>query len=189
MAGLLAKPRRTQATAQLRSTALSTPLYVHTSASASSSTCASCSGPGPQSEDAKRAAVGMPKGFRTMLGMVEGGMSWVLAVHARTKYPAMLSNGEYVLPAKTVQKLGGPEEIDELVRATNDGREPEGAERDEGRHTLRKLGWRRFQGPLWRGSHIAAPNRSTNPALVSVVRQMARLQGPTRPIGTAATHR
>lgn len=41
------------------------------------------------------------------------------------KVPAMLSNGEYVLPAKTVQKLGGPEELDELVRGTNDGREPQ----------------------------------------------------------------
>jgi len=45
--------------------------------------------------------------------------------------PVMLSNGEYVLPAKTVQKLGGPEEIDEVVRATNDGREPQHADTDD----------------------------------------------------------
>ena len=106
----------------------------------------------PQSEDAKRAAVGMPpkKGFlRTMLGMAEGGHVVGPGGPREDKVPAMLSNGEYVLPAKTVQKLGGPEEIDELVRATNDGREPEGAEeRDEGRHTLRKLAGGGFVGPL-----------------------------------------
>ena len=108
--------------------------------------------PAPQSEDAKRAAVGMPpkKGFlRTMLGMAEGGHVVGPGGPREDKVPAMLSNGEYVLPAKTVQKLGGPEEIDELVRATNDGREPEGAEeRDEGRHTLRKLAGGGFVGPL-----------------------------------------
>lgn len=38
--------------------------------------------------------------------------------------PLMLSAGEYVLPAKTVQHLGGPDQIDDLVQATNDGREP-----------------------------------------------------------------
>lgn len=40
------------------------------------------------------------------------------------KVPAMLSNGEYVLPAKTAEAMGGPEALDEIVRATNDGREP-----------------------------------------------------------------
>lgn len=45
--------------------------------------------------------------------------------------PVMLSNGEYVLPAKTVKALGGPEEIDEMVRATNDGREPMHADPDD----------------------------------------------------------
>lgn len=38
--------------------------------------------------------------------------------------PAQLSAGEYVLPAKTVATLGGPEALDELVRSTNDGKEP-----------------------------------------------------------------
>jgi hypothetical protein len=42
-----------------------------------------------------------------------------------------LSDGEYVLPKKTVDAMGGPEELDELVRQTNDGREP-GPEFKEG---------------------------------------------------------
>lgn len=123
----------------------------------------------PQSEDAKRAAVGMPpkKGFlRTMLGMAEGGHVKGPGGPREDKVPAMLSNGEYVLPAKTVQKLGGPEEIDELVRATNDGREPEGAEeRDEGRHTLRKLAGGGFVGPLDPSDprYRAAQNRAAFP--------------------------
>ena len=125
--------------------------------------------PAPQSEDAKRAAVGMPpkKGFlRTMLGMAEGGHVKGPGGPREDKVPAMLSNGEYVLPAKTVQKLGGPEEIDELVRATNDGREPEGAEeRDEGRHTLRKLAGGGFVGPLDPSDprYRAAQNRAAFP--------------------------
>ena len=125
--------------------------------------------PAPQSEDAKRAAVGMPpkKGFlRTMLGMAEGGHVVGPGGPREDKVPAMLSNGEYVLPAKTVQKLGGPEEIDELVRATNDGREPEGAEeRDEGRHTLRKLAGGGFVGPLDPSDprYRAAQNRAAFP--------------------------
>lgn len=125
--------------------------------------------PAPQSEDAKRAAVGMPpkKGFlRTMLGMAEGGHVMGPGGPREDKVPAMLSNGEYVLPAKTVQKLGGPEEIDELVRATNDGREPEGAEeRDEGRHTLRKLAGGGFVGPLDPSDprYRAAQNRAAFP--------------------------
>jgi hypothetical protein len=40
------------------------------------------------------------------------------------KVPAMLSDGEYVLPAKTVKAIGGPAQLDQLVRRTNDGREP-----------------------------------------------------------------
>jgi hypothetical protein len=40
------------------------------------------------------------------------------------KIPAMLSDGEYVLPAKTVKAIGGPAQLDQLVRRTNDGREP-----------------------------------------------------------------
>lgn len=97
----------------------------------------------PQSEDAKRAAVGMPpkKGFlRTMLGMAEGGHVVGPGGPREDKVPAMLSNGEYVLPAKTVQKLGGPEELDELVQQTNDGKAPKGAEERGERHSgLRKL--------------------------------------------------
>lgn len=46
--------------------------------------------------------------------------------------PVMLSDGEYILPAKTVKKLGGPEELDEIVRETNDGREPGPVIDDEG---------------------------------------------------------
>lgn len=154
------------------------------------------SAPAPQSEDAKRAAVGMPpkKGFlRTMLGMAAGGHVTGPGGPREDKVPAMLSNGEYVLPAKTVQKLGGPEEIDELVRATNDGREPEGAEeRDEGRHTLRKLAGGGFVGPLYPSDprYIAAQNRAMNPSgagMQSSVQMDQRLQGPQRPIGTAAT--
>lgn len=38
--------------------------------------------------------------------------------------PLMLSAGEYVLPAKTVEAVGGPEHLDQVVRETNDGREP-----------------------------------------------------------------
>lgn len=51
--------------------------------------------------------------------------------------PVMMSDGEYVLPAKTVQKLGGPEELDELVQATNDGRKPHGVEERGEKHSLR----------------------------------------------------
>lgn len=150
----------------------------------------------PQSEDAKRAAVGMPpkKGFlRTMLGMAEGGHVVGPGGPREDKVPAMLSNGEYVLPAKTVQKLGGPEEIDELVRATNDGREPEGAEeRGEGRHTLRKLAGGGFVGPLDPSDprYIAAQNRAANPTaagMQSSVQMDQRLQGPRRPVGSAPT--
>lgn len=83
--------------------------------------------PKPQTDDEKRAAVGMPpkKGLlRTLLGMKEGGHVVGPGGPREDKVPAMLSDGEYVLPAKTVDKLGGPEELDELVRQTNDGREP-----------------------------------------------------------------
>lgn len=41
------------------------------------------------------------------------------------KVPAMLSNGEYVLPAKTVAKVG-KENLDTLVLHTNDGKAPAG---------------------------------------------------------------
>jgi len=125
--------------------------------------------PKPQTDDEKRAAVGMPpkKGLlRTLLGMKEGGHVVGPGGPREDKVPAMLSDGEYVLPAKTVQKLGGPEEIDELVRATNDGREPEGAEeRDEGRHTLRKLAGGGFVGPLDPSDprYRAAQNRAAFP--------------------------
>lgn len=41
------------------------------------------------------------------------------------KIPAMLTEGEYVLPVDTVEQLGGPEKLDNLVRSTN-GQEPGG---------------------------------------------------------------
>lgn len=41
------------------------------------------------------------------------------------KIPAMLTEGEYVLPVDTVEQLGGPERLDNLVRSTN-GQEPGG---------------------------------------------------------------
>ena len=44
------------------------------------------------------------------------------------KVPAMYSDGEYVLPAKTVDALGGPDALDALVQETNDGRKPLGAD-------------------------------------------------------------
>lgn len=40
------------------------------------------------------------------------------------KVPAWLSDGEYVLPAKTVKAMGGAAALDPVVKATNDGREP-----------------------------------------------------------------
>lgn len=40
------------------------------------------------------------------------------------KVPAWLSDGEYVLPAKTVKAMGGTAALDPIVKATNDGREP-----------------------------------------------------------------
>lgn len=40
------------------------------------------------------------------------------------KVHAKLSAGEYVLPAKTVEAMGGAEALDAYVRETNDGREP-----------------------------------------------------------------
>jgi hypothetical protein len=43
------------------------------------------------------------------------------------KIPAMYSDGEYVLPAKTVDALGGPERLDKIVAQTNDGIAPHGA--------------------------------------------------------------
>lgn len=46
--------------------------------------------------------------------------------------PVMLSDKEYVLPAKTVQAMGGPETLDEVVQATNDGRKPRGADKRDG---------------------------------------------------------
>ena len=145
----------------------------------------------PQSEDAKRAAVGMPpkKGFlRTMLGMAEGGHVVGPGGPREDKVPAMLSNGEYVLPAKTVQKLGGAEELDELVQQTNDGKAPKGAEeRGEG-HGLRKLASGGFVGPLALDDprYAAAQNRAfapTGAGMQSSVSMGEGLQGPTRPAG------
>lgn len=98
--------------------------------------------PKPMSEDAQRAAVGMApkKGFlRSLLGMAEGGHVRGPGGPREDKVPAMLSNGEYVLPAKTVQHLGGPEELDELVQQTNDGRAPRGNEERGERHGLRRM--------------------------------------------------
>lgn len=40
------------------------------------------------------------------------------------KVPARLSDGEAVLPAKTVMALGGPEAVEALIEQTNDGRQP-----------------------------------------------------------------
>ena len=40
------------------------------------------------------------------------------------RVPAMLSDDEAVLPAKTVQALGGPEAVEALIEQTNDGRPP-----------------------------------------------------------------
>lgn len=48
------------------------------------------------------------------------------------KVDAKLSAGEYVLPAKTVEAMGGAEALDEFVRSTNDGREPATSLRDGG---------------------------------------------------------
>lgn len=53
--------------------------------------------------------------------------------------PVMLSDKEYVLPAKTVRAMGGPEELDEVVQATNDGRKPRGMEQREERGEKRGL--------------------------------------------------
>lgn len=54
--------------------------------------------------------------------------------------PVMLSNKEYVLPAKAATKLasmmGGKEELDEFVAQANDGRKPMGAE-EAGEKTAR----------------------------------------------------
>ena len=145
----------------------------------------------PQSEDAKRAAVGMPpkKGFlRTMLGMAEGGHVVGPGGPREDKVPAMLSNGEYVLPAKTVQKLGGAEELDELVQQTNDGKAPKGAEERGERHGLRKLASGGFVGPLALDDprYAAAQNRAfapTGTGMQSSVSMGEGLQGPTRPAG------
>lgn len=40
------------------------------------------------------------------------------------RVPAMLSDDEAVLPAKTVMALGGPEAVEALIEQTNDGRPP-----------------------------------------------------------------
>lgn len=100
------------------------------------------------------------------------------------KVPAMLSNGEYVLPAKTVQKLGGAEELDELVQQTNDGKAPKGAEE----HGLRKLASGGFVGPLALDDprYAAAQNRAfapTGAGMQSSVSMGEGLQGPTRQAG------
>lgn len=98
------------------------------------------------------------------------------------KVPAMLSNGEYVLPAKTVQKLGGPEELDELVQQTNDGKAPEGAE--ERHTTLRKLAGGGFVGPLTPDDprYLAAQNRAFAPTGAGMQSSVPPVQAaPTAP--------
>lgn len=63
--------------------------------------------------------------------------------------PVMLSNNEYVLPAKTVQALGGPEELDEIVQQTNDGRKPNGVEQREEKGEKRGLRGYEFGGTVY----------------------------------------
>lgn len=104
------------------------------------------------------------------------------------KVPAMLSNGEYVLPAKTVQKLGGPEELDELVQQTNDGKAPEGAE--ERHTTLRKLASGGFVGPLTPDDprYLAAQNRAFAPTGAGMQSSVPPAQAaPTTPTPVAPT--
>jgi len=76
----------------------------------------------PQNEDAARAAVGMaPKKnmLRTMLGLKHGGKVSGPGGPTEDKVPAMLSDGEYVLPADTVRHVG-KDNLDALKDATHD---------------------------------------------------------------------
>lgn len=100
------------------------------------------------------------------------------------KVPAMLSNGEYVLPAKTVQKLGGPEELDELVRGTNDGREPQRGLRHMAAGGVIEIG--PDGRPMTNGVRIpAGQNLATVPG--EVARKLPGTQMATVPGQTART--
>jgi hypothetical protein len=68
----------------------------------------------------------MVKDAKRRLGLRRGGKVTGPGGPEEDKIDARLSNGEYVLPAKTTATIGVPV-LDEIVRATNDGKEPAGS--------------------------------------------------------------